>query len=441
MKTENNRFTIKYVYPAQAASVLIVVIGSLVDGIMINTYLGDTAQAAYGLSVLLTIANAALCGLISNGVQVLVGRSTGRNNPDEIDRIYSTAAAFGLILSLCVVIPVLVMPRKFAVVLGAVNDEMIQLTADYIQVIVLSFPLIMVTSMYPALFTLSGRKKAPIIAAVFLCISDIALNYLNIKVIHWGMRGMALATVLAYIISYSCFMLDKLMASERMFRFRIHSFEQALIKELIRYGNMYFVYKFCTAVLSFAFIRTLSSKGEIYLTANAILSTVALVTEAFTSASNNTTNMLCSYWIGKNDNKGLRSFLMRMMKTSLRIHVVLTAICILGGHIIVSAFHVESESAFQLAVMAISLYSLSMPFNAVNGIYRAYDLCTERRKSAYILTVLNFLIMPIAAMLILYRLCKPKYIWAAYVIGQGMVTLAATGKILSEWNKLADEIS
>lgn len=433
---EKNRFTIKYVYPTQALSVLIVVIGSLVDGIMINTFLGDTAQAAYGLTIPLTIANAALCGLISNGVQVLIGRSSGRNDQDEIDRIYTTATVSGLCLSLLIVVPGLVIPRKAAILLGAINEEMIRMTADYIRVIVLSFPLIMVTSMFPALFTLSGRKQAPMISAVFLCVSDIILNYLNIKVMHWGMSGMALATVLAYIVSYACFMTDKLMATRRIFKFRIKAFEQRLIKKLFRYGNMYFVYKICTAAMSFIFVKTLSLMGENYLTANAILSNVALVTEAFTSASNNTTNMLCSYWIGKNDNAGLKKFLNRMVRTSGLIHISLTAICILGAGIIVRAFHVESELTFELAVTAISLYSLCMPFNAINGIYRAYDLCTDRRKPAYILTVLNFFVMPAAAMLILAALCRPQYIWAAYVVGQGSVTLAVTGKVLSGWREL-----
>ncbi len=436
MKTEKNRFTIQYVYPTQAVSVLIVVIGFLVDGIMINTFLGDTAQAAYGLTAPLTIVNAALCGLISSGVQVLMGRSTGGNDPDETDRIYTTAAVFGVILSLCVVIPVLIMPKKAAVLLGATNDEMIRLTAEYIQMIVLSFPLIMVTSMFPALFTLSGRKKTPMISAILLCISDIVLNYLNIKVIHWGMRGMALATVLSYVISFAHFTADKTLAPERMFTFRLRTFERSLVKKLLRYGSMYFVYKICTALLSFVFTKKLSSIGDSYLTANAILINVALVTEAFTSASNNTTNMLCSYWIGKKDNDGLRKFMYRMTTTSVLIHICLAAICILSARAIVGIFHVESEQTFELAVSAVCLYSLCMPVNAVNGIYRAYDLCTDRRRSAYILTVFNFFIMPVAAMLLIVRLCEPKYFWAAYAAGQGLVTLAVTGKMLSNWRAL-----
>ena len=152
----------------------------------------------------------------------------------------------------------------------------------------------MVTSMFPALFTLSGRKMAPMIAAIVLCISDIFLNYLNIKVIHWGMRGMALATVLAYIISYASFLADKHMATQRIFKFKIKEFENHLIKDLFRYGNMYFVYKICTAAMSFVFVKKLSLIGENYLTANAILGNVALVTESFTSASNNTTNIALS---------------------------------------------------------------------------------------------------------------------------------------------------
>lgn len=434
---EKDRFTIRYVYPPQVVLVLIVLVGSLVDGIMINTFLGDTAQAAYGITVPLTIINAALCGLVSNGLQVLIGRSSGRNDQDEIDGIYTTATVLGLILSLCIVIPVLIMPRKTAILLGAINEEMIQMAADYIQMIVLSFPLIMATSMFPALFTLSGRKKAPMISVTILCLTDIALNYLNVKVLHWGMRGMALSTVLAYIISYVYIMADKHMASGRLFKFKVRAFELSLILEILKYGNMYFVYKNCTALLSFAFVKILSSKGEAYLTANAILSNVALVTESFTSASNNTTNMLCSYWIGKNDNNGLRQFLNRMLKTSILIHISLTAICILGARIIVKAFNVESELTFHLGVTAISLYSLCMSFNAVNGIYRAYDLCTDRKREAYILTILNFFIMPIAAMLIMSALCKPEYIWGAYVIGQGLVTLMVTRKVLSDWRKLS----
>ena len=122
-------------------------------------------------------------------------------------------------------------------------------------------------------------------------------------------------------------------------------------------------------------------------------------------------NMLCSYWIGSNDNGGLREFLYRMMKTSVMIHIALTAI---------------------------SLYALCMPVNAVNGIYRAYDLCTDRRKAAYILTLLNFFIMPVAAMLIIVRFCNPRQIRAAYVIGQGLVALSVTGKMLSGRNALKD---
>ena len=435
---EKNRFTIQYVFPAQLISILLVVIGSLVDGIMINTFLGDTAQAAYGLTVPLTILNAAFCGLIANGVQVLVGRSSSRNDADEIDRIYTTAVAFGLLLSLCLVIPVLAMPKKIAAVLGAVNDEMIQMTADYMQAIVFSFPIIMVVSMYPALFTLSGRKRAPVIAGVFLLLPNIGLNYLNIRVLHWGMRGMALATVLAYVISFASFMADKWAAPERMFKFKIGAFTPSLIKPLLGYGNMYFVYKICTGLTSFAFLKNLSLKGESYLTANAILSNLSFVTDCFIAASNNTTTMLCSYWIGKKDNAGLRSFLNRMMKTSVLIHVGLAAVCILGARLIVSAFHVESEQSFVLAVTAISLYALCMPFNAVNGIYRAYDLCSERITAAYVLTVLNFLVMPLAAMLIMNKLCKPQSIWAAYVLGQGLVTLAVTGKMLTQWRELND---
>lgn len=435
MKMVKNRYTIRYIYPTQAFSVLIVLIGSLVDGIMINTFLGDTAQAAYGLTVPLIIVNAALCGLISNGVQVLTGKSAGNNDNEAKDKIFSTATVLGLILTVCIVIPILLMPQRVAIWLGAINDEMIQLTADYIQVISLSFPLMMVTSMFPALFTLSGRKIAPLIAAAFLCIVNIVFNYLNIKIIHWGMRGMALATVLAYIVCFASFMIDRSRATEKIFAFRIEAFDKSLIKELLLYGNMYFVYKICTAIMSFAFLKKLSSMGENFLTANAILTNVALFTESFTSASNNTTNMLCSYWIGKKDNDGLKNFMNRMIKTSLLIHICLTVICIFGSRAVVRVFHVESELTFGLTVTAICLYSLCMPFNAINGIYRTYDLCTGKRVQAYILTLLNFLIMPLAAMFIVAGLCKSQYIWMAYVMGQGLVTIVATGKMLFDWRK------
>jgi Na+-driven multidrug efflux pump len=203
-------------------------------------------------------------------------------------------------------------------------------------------------------------------------------------------------------------------------------FAISVVKDIFRYGMVYLVYKLCTVFLSLSINKILASSGSvIYLAANSILSSVALVTGAFASGIGSTATMLFSYCYGLKDEKALNDTFRKMQTVSFFLNLVLTICCIAGAHGIVSLFHVESEELYRCAVRVVEMYAICLIFNSVNYIYKNYDMCIEETSKSYLVCILNNFILPFAMALVIGLLIQMKYLWICYAAGQGLTTILA----------------
>jgi Na+-driven multidrug efflux pump len=414
--------TIQSILPVQILSMLISVLAMLIDGIMINIYMGDTAQAAYGLTNPVILLITAYGGMLSNGVQVLVGRNSGKNDIKETERVYSISVMLALAGSCLIAIVMILFSRPLSMLLGAANAEICEYTSEYLRVIALCFPIIVLDLIISIFFQFYGLKKDIAVSVIMLIFFDVAFNFINVTVVKGGMSGMAGASVLSYYISFGYILFC--MLKKTNLRWRREKFSFSVMRDIFRYGMVYLVYKLCTVLLSLSFNKILSSSGSVvYLAANSILSSLSLVTGAFASGIGSTATMLFSYYYGLKDMKAMDASFQKIQRVSFFINLILMIGCIAGSHAIVSMFHVKSEEVYSCAVCAIQMYALCLIFNSVNYIYKNYDMCIEKTATSYLICILNNFILPFAMAMIIGFLINMKFLWISYAAGQGLTTI------------------
>lgn len=421
----DRRVSIRAILPTQIITMLLGVLAMLIDGVMINIYLGDAAQAAYGLTNPMTLLINAYGGMISAGAQILVGRNAGHGNRDgDITKIYSTTTIAVMAGACAIALPNVIFSKQISFLLGAVNDEMAELTASYLRVVVLSYPIMVLAFTMPVFMQFYGKKIHIVIMAVILIIADILFNYISIRYANGGIQGIATASVLSYLAAFIYILIVMLRLPQLRVRFRCFCFKTFAL--MLKYGTVYLVYKLCTAVMSLAVNRILAGYGSVdYLAANSILLSLMLVTGAFSSGIGSTTTMISSYHVGRGDQAAMNAFLRRIHVVSLVMNALITLLCFVYAENIVSMFRPQSLTMFDCAVRAVCLYSGALMFHSANHIYRNYYLSIDRKKMAYLVCSLDNLILPLIAAVVIERLFNVENIWLCYPVGQALAALTS----------------
>ena len=412
--------SIAAVLPVQIFTMLISITAMFIDNLMIGQYLSDAALAAYGYTTPVTLLITAFGGMIGNGCHVLASESAGLEDNNRFNRIFSTAAVSGIGGSVLIGFIMAAFPRPVSVLLGAASDETIALTAEYLCGIAFAFPVIVTVLIVPGFMQMRGGRKKLVVSAVMLIVLDTVFDFLNVLVFKGGMFGMALASVFSYYISFVYLSLPR----GSGIRLSVKAFSGKLLKELLRYGLLYLVYKMCQVLLGLLMNHLLTKKGGTeYAAANSIISSVNLVTGSFPSGFGSTTTMICSYYIGQKRIDKMKEKLRQLTKLSAAVSVCITAFVLLLAPVLIQAFDPETQLTSDIAVFGLRCFSISMLFNILNYIYKNSCQSLKMLKKAYAVCVLNDLLLPAAAALILMVCAGINTLWLSYAAGQSIAAI------------------
>ena len=420
------------VVTVQIVTMLIAVVSMLIDGMMTGIFLGDDCLAAYGLTNPVNMLLVALGGLLASGAQVMGGRFAGRNDEEGLNRVLTTSVTFGFAGGLTVSILISLFIGPLCVALGAAAEPMTSLTAQYLQGIVFCLPALVIGQVIPSFLQIRNCRRQIIIAAFAQIAADVLLDYLNVTVFHGGLWGMAMATVISCYLYVILLLTPTYMRAGYRFSFRYFSF--ATLGHICRYGLLYLVYKVSVALMSLFLNRALSSHGGLaYLAANSIIFSIELIIGAFPSGFGSTTSMLIGVERGQRGEQAATQLCLRIVKLSVIVNIIQTVLVLLLAEPLVTMFSPKTAEVAQLGAWGLRLYVLSVLPNTVNYIVRNYEQSMDHTASAYLICLMNHIVLPVAAGLLLVAVAPIRYIWLCFVIGQGLCLIitwfSVNGKI------------
>lgn len=174
---------------------------SIVDTRIVGSYLGESTLAAVGATT--TLSNLMIQFLmgVSNGFAIITAQKFGAKDYDGVRKSFAMSLKLGCTIALAISIVCMVFLKQILVFLN-VSDTLMETAMSYIFVIIAG---LLATFLYDAcaaaLRALGDTLTPLIILLVSVCLNIVGDIFL-VVVVRMGVRGAALATVLAQIIAF-----------------------------------------------------------------------------------------------------------------------------------------------------------------------------------------------------------------------------------------------
>lgn len=172
---------------------------NLVDTLMIGQ-LGETSIAAVGIANKVFFVFTLLLFGICSGSSVLESQFWGKRDVHNIRRMQGIALTLSVLASLFFLVPAILCPQ-FIMRIFTNSEPAIEIGAQYLRVVALSYPLTAVTQVYVITLRSINQVKAPVVVTLISICVNIFFNYMFIfgkfGAPALEAKGAAIATLIA----------------------------------------------------------------------------------------------------------------------------------------------------------------------------------------------------------------------------------------------------
>ena len=172
----------------------------ITDAVIVGKFINIQALAAVNsCSWVIWLFNA-IARDLSSTLSILVSYNVGKDNRDRLKKIVGNAGTLTLILALTLTILV-ESNLKLIFQIFKVPSEILAMTRDYFFIIFLGIPFIFIYNVAVALLRGIGNSKITLYAISTSTIINVGLDLLFIVGFGWGVKGGAIATVIAQFMA------------------------------------------------------------------------------------------------------------------------------------------------------------------------------------------------------------------------------------------------
>ena len=173
---------------------------NMVDSIFIGHGVGTMAISGLALTFPLMNLAAAFGSLVGVGASTLVSVKLGQKDYDTAQRILGNVLVLNIVLGLAFTVVTMIFLDPILYFFGG-SDEKVKYDREYMQIILLGN---VVTHLYlglNAVLRSSGHPQKAMYATIATVVINTILDPLFIYGFGWGIRGAAIATIIAQVIS------------------------------------------------------------------------------------------------------------------------------------------------------------------------------------------------------------------------------------------------
>lgn len=207
-----SKLMLKFSIPC-VLSLLVSALYNIVDQIFIgNSELSALGNAATGVVFPIFIIAQAFAWCFGDGCAAYLNICQGKNDTLSAHKAIGTGILITIFTSLVLMLVFFPLKTQLLTLFGA-SDNSIDMAVEYFNIILLFFPIYMLSNMMNAVIRADGCPAWSMASMLLGAIINIILDPIFIFGVHWGMMGAALATVIgqciSFIISFAYFFCTK----------------------------------------------------------------------------------------------------------------------------------------------------------------------------------------------------------------------------------------
>ena len=173
---------------------------SLVDTMIVGKLLGASALAAVGSTGSINFLILGFCNGLCSGFAMPVARAFGAKDYSKMRKIVANSAWLSVIFAVLMTSVTTLFCRNILELMGTPSD-ILEGAYQYIVIIFAGIPVTFLYNMLSGIIRSVGDSRTPVIFLALASIINIILDILFIGVMHTGVRGAAIATVISQAIS------------------------------------------------------------------------------------------------------------------------------------------------------------------------------------------------------------------------------------------------
>lgn len=389
---------LRYALPVAATGILGQLFNASDIAIVGNFAEGDTVAAVAAVG-----ANGPVIGLLLNifigialGANVVIANAIGRGDKETVSRAVHTsivaAVLGGIIVGLLgqlVAEPVLSMLQ--------VPEDVFPLALKYMRIYLLGLPVIFLYNFEAAIFRSAGDTKTPLIALALSGVLNVILNLFFVVVLNKTVDGVAIATVLANVVS-SVVLLRRLLRSELFIHveFKNLRIDWKILWRILKIGVPAGIQGAVFSLSNIVVQSAINSLGKVTMAA----SSAAFNVEIMAYYILNSFGQACTTFVGQNYGAGQIDRCRKALKLCLIESVIATAcavaIALASGKYLIALFNNDPE-VIRLGMVRLKFIFMSYIFSTI------YDCMSGYMR--------GFGISLTPALLTIFGVCGTRIIW------------------------------
>lgn len=340
---------------------------------------GEVALGAAAMGGLLYICVYTIAFGFSVGSQILIARRNGEGNYRAVGPVMWQGTAFSFGMAVCLLI-LMYFSAAPLIRLLITSDSIYGATYEFFTWRIWGFLFAFVNVMFRGLYIGITRTKVLTMNAVVMALVNVILDYAlvfgELGLPEMGVRGAALASVIAeassllFFLLYTYYKVDL----KKYGLNRFGQFDLSMVLRILRISCFTMVQYFLAMAIWFVFFMALERLGQRQLAVANIVRSVYVVLLIPVQALSTTANTLVSNLIGAGGSSGVVMLLHKISQMSFLIMVVCVGLCVAFPGSILSVYTneeallVESVSALYVVCGAMLIASLAnVYFNGISG--------------------------------------------------------------------------
>ena len=253
---------IKLALPAVAAQ-LINILYNLVDKMFIGHIpeVGKEALAGVGVTAPVILAISAFAALVSMGGAPKASIFMGKGDNEQAEKVMGSCSWMLIVLSVVLTAFMLIFGKMILQLFGA-SDDTISYATDYMNIYCLGTLFTQLTLGLNAFITAQGKTLISMCNVAVGAVTNIVLDAILINGFGMGVRGAALATVIAQGVS-TCFVIYYLVTPKSQLKLRLKNirFERQLLLPCIFLGTSPALMQLTENMVAISFNTSLQKYG------------------------------------------------------------------------------------------------------------------------------------------------------------------------------------
>ncbi len=410
---------------------------NVVDRIFVGRGIGSVGIAATTVAFPIMIVLMAVSILIGVGATALISIRLGERKQEEAEMIAGNAMALLVILPAAVAAIFLIFAEPILVLFGA-SPEVLPYAKDFVQIIMLGSAFGSLSLGMNNFIRAEGNPKIAMYTQILGGVMNVLLNYLFIFVFSWGMKGSALATITAQLIS-ALWVLGYFFTGKSLVKIRLKNLKPRMhvFAGIVSIGFAPFAIQIAASIQQMILNKTLTTYGgDMALSAIGIIMSLATLFFMPVIGVSQGAQPIIGF------NYGARQF--DRVKEALKTAVIASACIALAAWLVLHIWPTQLVGLFsdgdvaltRMTVHALLIYFMLMPLAAVQIICSNYFQAVNKAVLSAVLSLSRQVLMFIPLLLILPHFWGVEGVWRTAPIADVLSVILTGGLIYMELKNL-----